>query len=380
MRADTVGRVVLVAASAVVCALMLRRRRSSSRCGGALLTLPCSMCRASLPHSAFNARQVRRGDHQRKCRRCIETFDPSAPRPHASKPTRPPPPNSTAAAEDAACFDSTTDPLRLARKAETVLRARLDRFVLVLDHCCDDLNHVAVLRSCEALGVMRVWLVDEQTAAYAHDGEGGSGAQQAGPRSRRRLAERAKQRGFAQEKLLGLRRAQLYCTWLDVRTFGDVDSCVRALRADGRQIWATDLSQQAVPLTSEVSALRAELPLRLAIVLGAEGLGVSPSFLRAADRRVFLPMYGMSESFNVSVAAALVMQRLCDACAADRGRLPAAELDETRRRWYRALARNEEQRRAFDALADAGGAAPFVDTRRPQAFRDESRLRLATGA
>ena len=232
-----------------------------------------------------------------------------------------------------------------------MLRARLDRFVLVLDHCCDDLNHVAVLRSCEALGVMRVWLVDEQTAAYAHDGEGGSGAQQAGPRSRRRLAERAKQRGFAQEKLLGLRRAQLYCTWLDVRTFGDVDSCVRALRADGRQIWATDLSQQAVPLTSEVSALRAELPLRLAIVLGAEGLGVSPSFLRAADRRVFLPMYGMSESFNVSVAAALVMQRLCDACAADRGRLPAAELDETRRRWYRALARNEEQRRAFDTQA-----------------------------
>ena len=45
---------------------------------------------------------------------------------------------------------------------------------------------------------------------------------------------------------LGVRAARLYCTYLDVRTFADVDSCVAALRDDGREIWATDLAQEAM--------------------------------------------------------------------------------------------------------------------------------------
>ena len=56
------------------------------------------------------------------------------------------------------------------RKAETVLRARTERILLVLEHCSDDLNHVAVMRTCEALGIYRVWLIeatgdDESTRA-----------------------------------------------------------------------------------------------------------------------------------------------------------------------------------------------------------------------
>ena len=37
--------------------------------------------------------------------------------------------------------------------------------------------------------------------------------------------------------------------------------------------------------------------------------------LRAADQRVYLPMFGFTESYNLSISAALVLQRLLDASA-----------------------------------------------------------------
>ena len=97
------------------------------------------------------------------------------------------------------------------------------------------------------------------------------------------------------------------------------------------------------------------------------------SQVRAADRRVFLPMWGFSESFNVSVASALVLQRLLDASEADRGKLPPGEMVMLRKKWYEQFARNPEQREKFARVADQGGVAPFQDTRRPEAFRHEQR-------
>ncbi|KAG2760770.1 hypothetical protein PC129_g24854 [Phytophthora cactorum] len=55
-------------------------------------------------------------------------------------------------------------------------------------------------------------------------------------------------------------------------------------------IWATDLSPQAEPLVA--SNKPNELPARLAIVIGRETNGVSPEMLRAAHRRVYLPLFG----------------------------------------------------------------------------------------
>ena len=44
------------------------------------------------------------------------------------------------------------------------------------------------------------------------------------------------------------------------------------------------------------------------------GDGVSEEMLEAADRRVYLPMYGFTDSFNLSVAMALLVQRLFYLC------------------------------------------------------------------
>lgn len=56
-----------------------------------------------------------------------------------------------------------------------------------------------------------------------------------------------------------------------------------AAQADGRQLWVTDLSQEAAPLCAHAAGEPA-LP-RLAVVVGSEGAGVSKTMLAAADRR-----------------------------------------------------------------------------------------------
>ena len=55
---------------------------------------------------------------------------------------------------------------RLLRKAETAIRARTSRILCVIERCTDEHNYSAVIRSCEALGVQHIWLVDPVEVSY----------------------------------------------------------------------------------------------------------------------------------------------------------------------------------------------------------------------
>ena len=277
--------------------------------------LHCCSCGHSQPATAFQSKQARRRDDQRKCRACVDVYksgplpalrsatleaNKASHRQHMAARTAKTERAATAEAARAAPgpvtdADSADDPLRLARKAETVLRGRTDRVLLILENCSDDFNHVAVLRTCEALGVMRVWLVetaDRPTKnTYVQPGTGPAAACSVGPsKAQRQLETRCVQRGFEYDRLLGLRRAQLFAAHLDIETFATTAECIAATRAAGRELWVTDLAQDALPLSSDAAALAAQLPPYVAVVLGAEAAGVSDEMLHAADRRIFLPM------------------------------------------------------------------------------------------
>merc|ERR1712070_531264 len=99
-----------------------------------------------------------------------------------------------------------------------------------------------------------------------------------------------------------------------------------------------DLSSDAVCLSS--SNKPEPFPARVAVVIGRESDGVSREMLQAAHKRVYLPMYGFTESFNLSVATALTIQRLMDWCPDARGDLSAEETSRIRQEWYSALAKN----------------------------------------
>jgi len=315
-------------------------------------SLMCSMCHTSLPSSSFTVKQAKRKPHVRKCRPCVDTYQKPTRAPTAAKAPSAAP---IAAAAVDTSIDSPHDPLRLARKAETVLRGRTDRVLLVLENCTADYNHVAVLRTCESMGVQHVWLVKSPEL-------------EAVPKSKF-------QRGFGRradyDPLLGLDRARLYASHLDVRTFDTTAQCIEALRQDGREIWATDLRQSATVLDAhELSGL---VPERLAIVVGQECLGVTEEMLDEADRCVYLPMSGFTESYNLGVATGLVLQRLLDAYSAlyPNEMLPSDELNRLRCKWYSELARSDVQRKQFEQIASMGGAEPFEDPRRPPEHRDQ---------
>ena len=191
---------------------------------------------------------------------------------------------------------------RRLRRAEAVLARRTGRFLLVLERCTDPHNHMAVVRTAEAFGVAALWVIE-------HEDDPG-----------KRMAK-AVTKGSHH--------------WVDVRRFSSTEACVEALHAGGWTIWATDLWAGAEELRS--AAQLQPMPERVALVLGRESDGISPAMREAAARRLYLPMEGYTESFNLSVAAALFLQRLFDACPEARGDLPEAERQALRQRWYQTL-------------------------------------------
>jgi tRNA G18 (ribose-2'-O)-methylase SpoU len=107
-------------------------------------------------------------------------------------------------------------------------------------------------------------------------------------------------------------------------------------------VWATDLSVEATCLDDRSAFL--PMPPKVAIVIGRESDGVSPELLAACDRRLFIPMYGFTESFNLSVACGLMLQRLFDVCPEARGDLSEQEKASLRAEWFRELANNPTAR------------------------------------
>lgn len=79
-----------------------------------------------------------------------------------------------------------------------------------------------------------------------------------------------------------------------------LQTAISELKADGFSIWATALDgatyYQEVPLDEKI-----------ALVLGNEGAGVSEEIISKADKIVKIPIYGLAESLNVSVAAGILM-------------------------------------------------------------------------
>lgn len=197
-------------------------------------------------------------------------------------------------------------PQRLVR-AEAILRCRTSQIIIVLDGLYDKLNHSAILRTCDAMGIHHVWCVDNgQRKTY--------------------------------EKQFSSTVSQSSDKWLDIRVFETTARCIAALTDESYKIWCTSLSDGATELSSENFSF---LPDRVAIVMGREIDGVSDEFIQAADKCIYLPQYGFAESLNVGVATALVLQRLFDIAPNARGNMPDEERSSIRTAWWKMLAEKD---------------------------------------
>ena len=131
--------------------------------------------------------------------------------------------------------------------------------------------------------------------------------------------------------------------WLELVFHDTTADCFAALRERGHRIWIGDLGEGAVP-PSEVPVDRP-----IALLFGSELSGVSPEAREAADGIVQVPMRGVTQSLNVSVAAALTLHTVCERRRAQPGAVGIEGEARTRFR-RRFLERERSRRRATTAL------------------------------
>jgi tRNA (guanosine-2'-O-)-methyltransferase len=169
------------------------------------------------------------------------------------------------------------------RRIRTVVERRTDRLILVAENLYDPHNLSALLRTADAFGLQYVHLAGDTPT------------------------------GLKPDVALGAER------WITVSHDPDAAACLERLRGRGRRIAATG----DVPGAIAPADWTPDGPV--ALVLGNEHEGISPAVRDAADVVLCIPMLGFAQSFNVSVATALLIQTLLSKPAlASRG-LPASE-------------------------------------------------------
>ncbi|CAI1181602.1 tRNA (guanosine(18)-2'-O)-methyltransferase [Serratia marcescens] len=90
-------------------------------------------------------------------------------------------------------------------------------------------------------------------------------------------------------------------SWVSVKTHRSIGDAVGHLKTQGMQILATNLSARAVDFR-EVDYTRPTC-----VLLGQEKTGITEEALALADQDIVIPMIGMVQSLNVSVASALIL-------------------------------------------------------------------------
>lgn len=156
-------------------------------------------------------------------------------------------------------------PERLA-KLRRILDRRQPDLTVVMAEVNKAHNLSAIMRTADAVGVARVHAI--------------------WPTDRMRMAAHA---------------ARGSHDWLEVQTHPDLCGCIDALKAGGMQILATHLDDSAVDYRT------VDYTRPTAILLGQERWGLPAGAIAAADTRIVIPMEGMVQSLNVSVAAALIL-------------------------------------------------------------------------
>ncbi len=157
-------------------------------------------------------------------------------------------------------------------RIDEVLNYRTRHMVVALEDIYQSQNASAVLRSCDCFGIQDVHVI-ENTNQYNINKDVSNGAEK----------------------------------WVDLLRYNQTSfntlTCIEDLKAKGYQI---------VTLVPEANTLVDDLPIdqKTALFFGTEMEGLSDTALAKADHKIKIPMFGFTQSFNISVSAALTFYGL----------------------------------------------------------------------
>ena len=154
------------------------------------------------------------------------------------------------------------------QKFERVLAHRQNDLTVVLENVFDPHNISAVMRSCDAVGIQEIYVLNTKIPRH---------------------------------KKWGFRSSSSAAKWLTVHQFENTDECFAAIRKNYSSIFTTSLTNNSISLYSM------DLTQSIALVFGNEHSGVSDEINALADGNFLVPQVGMIQSLNISVACAVTL-------------------------------------------------------------------------
>ena len=147
-----------------------------------------------------------------------------------------------------------------------VLDRRQDGITVVLVNVFDPHNVSAVMRTCDAIGIQDIYVLNTRIPL---------------------------------RKRWGAKSSSSAAEWLTIHTYADAEQCFADLRKKQYRILTTYLSGDARSLYD------IDLTKRVALVFGNEHEGVSEEIRALADGNFIIPQVGIIQSLNISVACAV---------------------------------------------------------------------------
>jgi tRNA (guanosine-2'-O-)-methyltransferase len=154
-------------------------------------------------------------------------------------------------------------------KFNKVIKQRTKHFTVATEDVYQLHNSSAVMRSCDVFGIQEVNIVEEINSKTI-DREIAMGAQK----------------------------------WVDLNRFHSVKECIADVKKKGYQIVAT------TPHTNDCELQDFDFTKKSCFFFGRETEGLSQEVLAAADSYLKIPMVGFTESLNISVSAAIILQEV----------------------------------------------------------------------
>jgi len=148
----------------------------------------------------------------------------------------------------------------------SVLNKRQGSLTIVLENVFDPHNISAVMRTCDAVGVQDIVVLNTRIPRH---------------------------------KKWGAKSSSSAASWLTVHQYDNAAQCFAFLRTRADRIFATHLSSGAVSLYDM------DLTGRVALIFGNEHSGVSDEIRTLADGNFIIPQVGIIRSLNISVACAV---------------------------------------------------------------------------
>jgi tRNA (guanosine-2'-O-)-methyltransferase len=152
-------------------------------------------------------------------------------------------------------------------KIRAVVSKRQPSLKIILENIHDPHNVSAIFRTCDAAGIPKVSLLYN----------------------------------IETFPKIGKKSSASAFKWIEKEKFKSVEECYKQLRAQGYKIYASSISEGAQDL------YKIDFTEKSAIVMGNEHRGVSKEAEDLADKKFYIPMYGMVQSLNVSVSAAITI-------------------------------------------------------------------------